>query len=189
VAYQRNVIEKADASQTGGAPERRCELVSTNYELSLVEWISDIENSGLETGRQNSAMGPPSKSISSAGDRHSHANALKCRRFFSHLDVPYRDGTGWLGRQDSNLGMAESKSAALPLGYAPIRRRMAPGTGQRAPDHSEATAANQCPRPRRLHPTPALRHIIMSETVMAWPVPAGIFTSRATYVRSCRCRG
>ena len=27
--------------------------------------------------------------------------------------------TGWLGRQDSNLGMAESKSAALPLGYAP----------------------------------------------------------------------
>src|SRR5690242_17489378 len=27
----------------------------------------------------------------------------------------------WLGRQDSNLGMAESKSAALPLGYAPLR--------------------------------------------------------------------
>ena len=26
----------------------------------------------------------------------------------------------WLGRQDSNLGMAESKSAALPLGYAPM---------------------------------------------------------------------
>ncbi len=29
----------------------------------------------------------------------------------------------WLGRQDSNLGMAESKSAALPLGYAPKERR------------------------------------------------------------------
>src|SRR5215831_7955960 len=27
--------------------------------------------------------------------------------------------TGWLGREDSNLRMAESKSAALPLGYAP----------------------------------------------------------------------
>lgn len=26
---------------------------------------------------------------------------------------------GWLGRQDSNLGMVESKSTALPLGYAP----------------------------------------------------------------------
>ncbi len=33
----------------------------------------------------------------------------------------------WLGRLDSNQGMAESKSAALPLGYAPTRlpvRRM-----------------------------------------------------------------
>ncbi len=28
--------------------------------------------------------------------------------------------TGWLGREGSNLRMAESKSAALPLGYAPI---------------------------------------------------------------------
>jgi hypothetical protein len=25
----------------------------------------------------------------------------------------------WLGRQESNLGMVESKSTALPLGYAP----------------------------------------------------------------------
>src|ERR1700730_6588169 len=42
-----------------------------------------------------------------------------------------RDGTGWLGRLDSNQGMAESKSAALPLGYAPIpsdcRRPLAGG--------------------------------------------------------------
>ena len=28
----------------------------------------------------------------------------------------------WLGREDSNLRMAESKSAALPLGYAPVDR-------------------------------------------------------------------
>jgi hypothetical protein len=34
------------------------------------------------------------------------------------VDLP---GTGWLGRRDSNLGMAESKSAPLPLGYAPKR--------------------------------------------------------------------
>src|SRR6266446_781324 len=33
-----------------------------------------------------------------------------------------RDRTGWLGCQDSNLGMAESKCAALPLGYAPPKR-------------------------------------------------------------------
>jgi hypothetical protein len=30
----------------------------------------------------------------------------------------------WLGREDSNLRMAESKSAALPLGYAPTDRRL-----------------------------------------------------------------
>ena len=29
------------------------------------------------------------------------------------------EGAGWLGREDSNLRMAESKSAALPLGDAP----------------------------------------------------------------------
>jgi site-specific DNA recombinase len=34
----------------------------------------------------------------------------------------------WLGRQDSNLGMAESKSAALPLGYAPMRANRVRGT-------------------------------------------------------------
>lgn len=28
--------------------------------------------------------------------------------------------TGWLGREDSNLRMGESKSPALPLGDAPI---------------------------------------------------------------------
>ena len=31
----------------------------------------------------------------------------------------------WLGREDSNLRMAESKSAALPLGYAPTGPQMA----------------------------------------------------------------
>ena len=39
--------------------------------------------------------------------------------------------SSWLGREESNLRMAESKSAALPLGYAPTdpsgeRRRNEP---------------------------------------------------------------
>ncbi len=33
--------------------------------------------------------------------------------------TPPGTGAAWLGREDSNLRMAESKSAALPLGYAP----------------------------------------------------------------------
>jgi hypothetical protein len=35
------------------------------------------------------------------------------------LLLPYQRLRSWLGREDSNLRMAESKSAALPLGYAP----------------------------------------------------------------------
>ena len=38
---------------------------------------------------------------------------------------------GWLGREGSNLRMAESKSAALPLGYAPIVRAGEHGIAQR----------------------------------------------------------
>ena len=34
----------------------------------------------------------------------------------------WEGGYFWLGREDSNLRMAESKSAALPLGYAPTLR-------------------------------------------------------------------
>jgi hypothetical protein len=34
-----------------------------------------------------------------------------------------KSGYGWLGRQDSNLGMVESKSTALPLGDAPAGGR------------------------------------------------------------------
>ena len=41
----------------------------------------------------------------------------------------------WLGRQDSNLGMAESKSAALPLGYAPPGAKAGPAFAKRR-DHS-----------------------------------------------------
>src|SRR5262245_27691609 len=42
---------------------------------------------------------------------------------------PERTRTGWLGREDSNLRMAEPKSAALPLGYAPLAGRGARYSG------------------------------------------------------------
>jgi hypothetical protein len=38
------------------------------------------------------------------------ANSRKCRVYFCMPDKARRDATGWLGRQDSNPGMAESKS-------------------------------------------------------------------------------
>jgi hypothetical protein len=63
--------------------------------------------------------------------------------------APIKRERSWeLGRQDSNLGMAESKSAALPLGYAPT------GTGRaaakrfraRRADHSGGALPDQCPQ-------------------------------------------
>src|ERR1017187_8596877 len=64
-------------------------------------------------------------------------------------DIPgeiSRDWTGWLGREESNLRMAESKSAALPLGYAPILENDAEACihAHRA-DHSGGGLPDQCP--------------------------------------------
>jgi hypothetical protein len=42
------------------------------------------------------------------------------RDFLQETGHSRNDRTVWLGREDSNLRMAESKSAALPLGDAPI---------------------------------------------------------------------
>ena len=58
-----------------------------------------------------------------------------------------RTGT-WLGRLDSNQGMAESKSAALPLGYAPTRHGSTPrglSKAARRADHSGGTGSDQRP--------------------------------------------
>ena len=50
------------------------------------------------------------------------AHRLRRGRAGSHaarMRPRHGDPSDWLGREDSNLRMAESKSAALPLGYAP----------------------------------------------------------------------
>jgi hypothetical protein len=59
---------------------------------------------------------------------------------------PERTLKSWLGRQDSNLGMAESKSAALPLGYAPRRGRTILGRPARG-NGSAPAAARQATQP------------------------------------------
>src|SRR6266436_6153971 len=47
--------------------------------------------------------------FSSPKTRPLPANPRECRRFSHTWKSHRRDPTGWLGRQDSNLGMAESK--------------------------------------------------------------------------------
>src|SRR5579863_3828367 len=48
----------------------------------------------------------------------------------------------WLGREDSNLRMAESKSAALPLGDAPIAPSVRSGRRSGATIMRDAMAGN-----------------------------------------------
>ncbi len=49
-----------------------------------------------------------------------HEKPAICGHFCTKKIIFYKSRTGWLGREDSNLRMGESKSPALPLGDAPI---------------------------------------------------------------------
>jgi hypothetical protein len=49
-------------------------------------------------------------------------NGAQIVAMFTQKHTKYQILSRWLGREDSNLRMAESKSAALPLGYAPKAR-------------------------------------------------------------------
>jgi hypothetical protein len=82
---------------------------------------TEIRISGLETdgpkGRVGGQLPPLSPSPISGGA----GKAPKQARFLPRGGKLSTEWTGWLGREDSNLRMAESKSAALPLGDAPMR--------------------------------------------------------------------
>ena len=59
--------------------------------------------------------------VSTNGDRHGFRKLAGTADFSRKPEMAHAEtGPGWLGR-NSNLRMAESKSAALPLGYAPKR--------------------------------------------------------------------
>ena len=81
--------------------------------------IPEIGNSRLETG-------PPIGPAQTHFRRSPISTAAKAggmRAFAPVMTKSPISGNAWLGREDSNLRMAESKSAALPLGYAPMRRK------------------------------------------------------------------
>jgi hypothetical protein len=111
------------------------EPVSTHLELNLWHQNADIDNWRPETGALNSSGAAKNRKNCASETQQRLPNARECREYFCSLDMAHRDWTGWLGRLDSNQGMAESKSAALPLGYAPMRDRRA--------DHNGRAAANQ----------------------------------------------
>src|SRR5260370_41964735 len=52
-------------------------------------------------------------------------NPRKCRRFSHTRKQLRRDRTGWLGCQDSNLGMAESKSTCFAFDFKDHSEKLA----------------------------------------------------------------
>src|ERR1700704_4989039 len=72
-----------------------------------------------------------------------------------------KSGYGWLGRQDSNLGMVESKSTALPLGDAPAGGRTIKTMGRRRKIPIVASGGVVSRRVRRL-----LKRIDMDESAV-----------------------
>jgi hypothetical protein len=68
-----------------------------------------------ETRRGNAPAWSRAEEFSHLRDSARLANLRKCPAF-SHAGKPRRrDRTGWLGRQDSNLGMAETNPPILPF--------------------------------------------------------------------------
>ena len=68
--------------------------------------------------RQREKTSPWRISLSSEGQNVAQ-NRAKVALHKRQILMQYQLLSRWLGRLDSNQGMAESKSAALPLGYAP----------------------------------------------------------------------
>ena len=82
--------------------------VSAIREPSLGEYLSDIENSPLETARPELPIRARSAKISTLRDRLSSANIRKYRERFRYMEGRYGDGTGWLPQKDSNSQMSNS---------------------------------------------------------------------------------
>src|SRR5262249_55168324 len=69
------------------------------------------ENGNIfENGRRLSAIWPAKKAQREARDRRPNAKARRWRPFLAPLGNRHEGRTAWLGREGSNLRMAESKS-------------------------------------------------------------------------------
>jgi hypothetical protein len=75
--------------------------------------ISDIEKSSSRDSRQKSRPSVRDVRYSSPETGPFTANPRECRHSSEHRNWQARDHCGWLGHEDSNLGMAKSKSAAF----------------------------------------------------------------------------
>ncbi len=90
--------------------KRFANRVSAEIEPSL--WIRDLEIEILRTETRAHYAAPMSRftEFQVAETRFNNAKSRKTRANLLGLNGASRDRNGWLGREDSNLRMAESKS-------------------------------------------------------------------------------
>jgi hypothetical protein len=98
---------------SGGSRDRtKSPAIVSSKTGIFANWAGDF--------RQFAGPNPPHRSAETGAEARKPAVGGP----FSHREGNGRQGrSGWLGREGSNLRMAESKSAALPLGYAPTGSR------------------------------------------------------------------
>ena len=81
------------------------EPVSAGYRTSLRCLETEIEKRRAETGAAQSPIQATCSANCRAETRAAAPNPPECRRFSHSRKSQRRDDTGWLGRQDSNLGI------------------------------------------------------------------------------------
>jgi hypothetical protein len=127
----------------GCSPSESC---LRTREPSLRQKNGILKFRGRRLSTQIGCLGSGEAQFSTAVTDERAAKWWKGGPFLQSTEMARRDRTGWLGREDSNLRMAESKSAALPLGYAPKApsddRRLARSPAAAA-HHNGACATDQ----------------------------------------------
>src|SRR5208282_1471236 len=86
---------------------RNIETSLRTRRASLRQEISDIGNSLPETTPLNAPISVERTQFSASETDVHTPKRRKYRAFSQKTEIARRDGTGWLGREDSNLRMAE----------------------------------------------------------------------------------
>jgi hypothetical protein len=113
-AYGKSANRSAICHQTPAiAASPNIEPVCAQFEPSLRKTYADIENWRPETVAQNSSVVAENRENYASETPRRLANSREYRTYICRSDLAHRDRTGWLGREDSNLRMAESKSTCF----------------------------------------------------------------------------
>lgn len=123
-----------------GVHARRAVGVVGDLDLAQITFLAvDVVGAGAHITKDTAvfhldsppcgAVVPPCTESMPGSRRDNHTGA-------KNMPPPYWRGHVWLGRRGSNSRMAESKSAALPLGYGPAKG----GAGRRKPKKKDRAA-------------------------------------------------